>query len=78
MNTEITKKPLTEIQSEVFEKIKSIHDGFLKPHRKPNNDVAWKLMDSEHRPIRIYGNGVINKLIEKEYLIKQGSVIIIK
>jgi hypothetical protein len=71
------KKPLTENQEQVFETIRSTDGGYLKHYRRTDNAVCWKLVDKNHNPIQLFGEGVIKKLIEKGYLIKKDQIIIV-
>lgn len=71
-----TKKPLTENQEQAFELIRQTPGGYLKHYKKHGTGTGWKLMDNEQRPIRIFGEGIIKQLIEKQYLIKKENIIV--
>lgn len=79
MNSEKVKAPkLTEKQEQVFYKIKQTPGGHLRLHKKHTGELCYKLMDNEHRPIELFGLGIVQRIIEKEFLIKKDNVIVVK
>lgn len=71
------RKPLTDTQEQAFERIRSTPGGYLKHYRRHDNAVCWKLMDGNHNCIQLFGEGMIKKLIEKEYLVKKDQTVVI-
>lgn len=78
VKTKDERKPLTQAQEQVYEKIRSTPGGFLKPHHRTTAGMSWKLMDKNLNPIQVFTGSVINQLLEKDYLKKEDHIIVLK
>jgi len=71
------KKKLTKKQAEVFDLISSYEGGFLRRHIKRNSTKCYRLLTSTSAPKANLGEGIADKLIGLDYLIKKDDVWIV-
>lgn len=72
----VTKIKLTKAQQEVYDQIKSYPGGHLRMHRRGGSLLVYRLMDKDLNPVKNLSAPMVRKLIERNWIEKQGDVYV--
>lgn len=69
---------LTPKEKEIFEVLTSIPGGVLFKHIKPTGLVCYRVLDAKRNPIMNVRQGIVDNLVDKDVLEKNGFDFILK
>lgn len=69
---------LTPKQKEIFDYLTSIPGGVLFKHVKPTGTICYRILDGNRNPVMNVRCGLVDDLIEKDVLERNGNDFVLK
>jgi hypothetical protein len=69
---------LTPRQKEVFDTLTRIPGGVLYKHVKPTGLICYRLLDDKKNPVMNIRSGLVDELLDKEVLDRDGNNYVLK